>query len=146
MIRKFLDAFLLRTYVIPFETMFAALSIYSGITRLADFGVTSSVIIDTIGHTAAQFFSLAYLLGGIGMLVGLGTGRRNIEAFGLCIVSASILIGIIATIFILGFVPAVINGLVTGILFLIACAIRAHSIMKGGLHLVVLTDGKVTTK
>lgn len=110
--------------------MFATLSIYSGLTRIINFGVTSNVVIQTVGPTIAMLFAVAYLIAGVSMLFGIGLAKRNLEAFGLIVVASSVLIGIIATIYIVGVNPAIINGIFSSSLFLLACGIRAHSLFR----------------
>jgi hypothetical protein len=125
-IRRFFE----RQALAPFETMLGFFFVYAAIASIAHFGVIVSPLTKLLGPTVATIFNLVYLLAGLAMYLGIGFRRGNIEAAGLILLMASLAIRTIATGWLLGTSPMVINGYVLNAAFFFSCAIRLRTIHK----------------
>lgn len=118
------------TLIVPFETMFAIYSAYSGITGIFRFGIVSNTFQDVVGSTIADIFNILYFIAGLAMFFGIGLQKKHFESFGIIIVATSALIRTIALAFFAGLSPAIINSYFFSVIFTLACYIRLKSLLR----------------
>jgi hypothetical protein len=115
---------------LPFESLLAGLVVVSGIAGLLHYGV-----IDPIGALLPEWLVVgtqgAYLTSGLLMLLGMGRGRRDIEALGLVLLSTSGVIRWITYGYLLGFSPNFIVSGVFNTLIVVASVVRIKTILRG---------------
>lgn len=116
--------------LVPFETMFGFYCAYSGLAGLLNFGIVNNTFNSVAGFRTATIFNIIYLLAGLGMYIGTGFKKVNIEAFGLITVITSILIRTITTSWLLGVNPIIINSYIFNMSIIFACFIRLNTIGK----------------
>jgi hypothetical protein len=136
--------FLVNQSINPFEAMFGFYCIYSGITGLLDFGVANDIFRIAIGPTLALMFSIFYILAGLGVFVGIGIKKGNLEASGLIALITSVVIRLISIAWVAGFIPIVVNTYAFSIVFIVACIVRLGYIFRG--QVIVVLDGDLKIK
>jgi hypothetical protein len=122
---------LARFATVPFEAMIAALAAYSGGVGLLRFGANTDPLSLSLPLALVTMFQAGYLIAGLAMLVGLGTGRRNFEALGLVVVASSVLIRTVALVWVVGFTAPIINAMISSALVVLACVLRNRSLSRG---------------
>lgn len=123
-------AFFRRQGVVPFETTIAFFFMYAAIAAMVGFGVVASPLTRTLGAKWAMVFNVAYFIAGLSMFVGIGIRHGNIEAAGLILVIASLAVRTVATGWLVGINPLIINSYVSSGVFIFACVIRIIAIIK----------------
>lgn len=143
-LKLWLERFFLRTYIVPFETMFATFSIYSGVASIVHFGIISNPIADLLiaflGPVLSFIFNVGYILSGVGLLFGVGLGRRDFEAFGLIFLTTSIFVRTMIAGLLVGPTAPIANAFFSMIVFTAACMIRLHSILKNRQPVLVQSE------
>lgn len=126
----FIKKFFTQQRAAPFETMIGFACIYGGIASLLDFGIINSIFRYVLGFKITILFNSLYIIAGIGMFFGIGLNKHNMEAFGLITVATSITIRTIATGYIVGFNPLIINTYVLNAAIVLACTVRLITVIK----------------
>lgn len=121
--------------LVPFETMFGFYCAYSGLAGLLNFGIVSNAFNSATGYKTSTIFNIVYLLAGIGMYIGVGLKRINIEAFGLITVITSIIIRTITASWVFGINPVIINSYIFNTAIIFACIIRLITIYKNNIFI-----------
>lgn len=140
--------FLLRVYIVPFQSGLMMLIVYGAIINLLDFGVAENrsalgrALFQALGPIVARVVAVATLLAGSHTLIGLGLPRRDMEASGLVAVISIILIQSIVLTSAIGFGAAIINVWISNAIFSAACCTRLHSILTGR-QALILHFGKI---
>ena|ERR1051326_6825380 len=129
--RPVLD-FFQRQRLFPFESVFGFFCIYSGLAGLLQFGVSSEAVTNVLGPVLATVFNILFLLAGAGIYFGTGWNKPHLEASGLNIVVAALLIRSITLGWLVGINATVINAYVLNIAFIVACVVRLFNIHKLG--------------
>lgn len=127
---KGVKRFFIRQSLSPFETMFAFFCIYAGLARLFDFGVTVGPFQRALGSKAAIVLNVILVVSGLGIYVGRGIGRGDVEASGLILLATSLIITTIVNGWLFGLNPMVINSYVLNGAFVFSCVIRLVKIFK----------------
>jgi hypothetical protein len=116
--------------IVPFETVIAFYSAYSGVAGILEFGVANSIFSDSLGSGLVLIFNLIYIIAGMAMISGVALGRKDIESAGLILVITSILVRIIAIAVSMGISPAIINFHVLSVAMIVAAVTRLNFIFK----------------
>ena len=127
---EWVKKFFLRQAAVPFETTLAFFFMYAAVASMVGFGVVASPLSRTLGLVIAMIFNIAYLIAGLGMFVGIGTRRGDLEAFGLILIITSLAVRMVATGWLVGINPQIINGYVSSGVFIFACVMRMRLILK----------------
>jgi hypothetical protein len=121
---------LLAHKIVAFQSALATAFITSSIVKVLDWKAGPQILEQIVGFKATVAFIVGYFVAGLAMLVGVGW-RKDIEAFGLITVVASILVQLVILTTRMGFNLQAVNGLVFWGLFIGACFARLHSIFSG---------------
>src|SRR5687768_3914871 len=113
--------FIKRQSIVPFDTTFAFFCIYSGMISVFRIGIVPNIFRDTLGERISSMFDIGYALAGLLMFIGIGLGRRDVQAAGLITVITSITIRCVLIGWLIGFNSLVFNTYVFNIAFIIAC-------------------------
>lgn len=117
--------------MIPFETGFAALCVYNGVSGILSYGAVPKIFEQMLGYKFSLVFNIAYVISGLLMYLGIGLNRRNVEAFGVIIIMMSLSIRSLVVFFDVGFYELVVNSYVFATTFLISAAVRVYSLFAG---------------
>lgn len=134
--RKLKDAFN-RAAIIPFETAIGLLSIVSSTAGMFHFGIIDPVT-STLPYWEAILVNLAYILSGIGMTAGILADLGSVEAFGLWLLSGSVIVRFVLYGRVLGYGTSFIVTGALDSLFLGAAMIRLYHIRKR--HVIIKTS------
>lgn len=122
--------FLRRQSILPFETCFGFICIYSGFAGLLGYSAGSYAFRQTFGFKISLFFNITYLVGGIGLFFGLGFARRNLEAAGLIMIVMSLIVRLIIFHYLDVATMVLINNYAFSIAFIISSIVRAASLIN----------------
>ena len=117
----------------PFETMLGFICIYGGLAGIFNFGIINNIFTSVISYPLLLLLNIIYLISGITIFTGLGLKRGNLEAFGLVILSTTLIVRTVLIGFLLGFNPIIINSYISNAAFVFACIIRIRTIAKNNL-------------
>lgn len=133
-----------RHAVMPFETAFALMSIWSGLAGLFDWSLQSKTFNVSVNADLAMGFNVVYIVAGVSIFCGLGWAYRNLEAFGLILLFMSLVVRVVTTAALVGiFYPVVIGLVAQALFFCPACMWRFYSLWKG--EIVITTQAIVTS-
>lgn len=138
-IRQFFE----RQTASPFETMLAIYFAYAAVATMLNFGIVASPLTNLLGAKIAVLTNVAYLLAGLAMYFGIGLRKGNVEAFGLILVMTSLSVRAVATAWLLGTNPMIINSYVSTAVFLLACMVRLRMIFKSQQVLEGVSDSNL---
>ena len=125
-----IKTFFLRQAIVPFETTLAFFFMYAAVASMVGFGTVASPLSRALGTTMATLFNVVYLVAGLGMFVGIGTRRGDLEAFGLILVITSLAVRTVATGWLIVINPQIVYSYVSSGVFIFACVIRMTTILK----------------
>jgi hypothetical protein len=128
---KSILAILARLSVVPFESAIAVLVMYSGAVGLLRFGANSDPLTLQLPALLLTWTLGLYLVAGFALFLGVGLPHRGLEAFGLVVVGASLLIRTAALVTLVGLTAPVFNAIVTNAVFLLACLVRNRGLQRG---------------
>lgn len=121
-----------RLAVLPFDTTLAGLVLVSGLLALRHFG---GLGLDPLSAQLPGWLemvcNLLYALAGTAWLAGLGSGRGDLEAFGLTGVAAGITMRAVALVWFVGWSSAIFVVLVFDVMVLGACMVRLKHLIQG---------------
>lgn len=117
---------------LPFEALIGALAFVSGGLALLHYGgIGADVLTRALPAWLTTTSSALYLLSGASLIGGLFTGHRNVEAFGLIVIVASVIVRSIALFAVLGLSSLVITSYIFNAIVVWACAERLVTIIRG---------------
>lgn len=128
-----MKAFLTNIYINQklhaFETMFGFFCIYGGATGMLKFGIVNTAYSHAFSETFLLVVNIIYLLAGFGISFGIGLRRGDVEAFGLIILTTTLIIRTLMLGFLFGIDPVVINAYVLNLIFAASCIVRIKIIL-----------------
>jgi hypothetical protein len=128
-----MKAFLRRQSVLPFESLIAFLAVVSGGLALLNVGGLSADALSAELHVGwlVTLVQTLYLVSGLALFIGLGLGRRDLEAFGLVTLAAVEVIRSVGLYAFVGFEILVAVSYVFNAAIVLTCAVRLHTLTKG---------------
>jgi hypothetical protein len=123
--------FLARLNVVPFEEMMAEFILLSGAFGLVGIGGASQDALTMAIGDWALVFQASYVLAGLGMLIGMGTSKANIEAAGLALLLVSVLVRLIVFLYLFGLNEQAWVSLIFYLVITRACVRRMHTLVQG---------------
>lgn len=94
------------------------------------FGIVNTAYSHAFSETFLLVVNVIYLLAGFGIFLGLGLRRGDIEAFGLIILTTTLIIRTLMLGFLFGIDPVVINAYVLNLVFVASCIVRIKIILN----------------
>lgn len=132
-----------RLNVIPFEAAMAWISFFAGFVGVTH--LTTST--DSLNVFLPSWFVLAlnisYMLSGVGILIGLGTARRDAEGAGIVLLLGSVVVRALAIAFIAGIHISTFLLLVFYTVFALACLSRIRALFSGSVTVKILQGADV---
>lgn len=118
--------------IAPFETMLGFFFIYVGIFGIIYMAIGNTpTSVTTLGYKTTIVLNIAYSIAGLGMFIGIGLNKYNIEAFGLATIATSLFIRAFLTGWMVGIrSPLIVNIIVLNGIFVLSCITRLVNIIK----------------
>lgn len=127
--------------LLSFEALIGALAFVSGGLALLHYGgIGADVLSMALPGWLTTTSSALYLLAGAALIAGLVTGRRNVEAFGLVVIVASVVVRSIALFAVLGLSSLVVTSYIFNTVVVWACIERLLIILRGAV--ILLSEDK----
>jgi hypothetical protein len=120
-----------RWNTVPFETLFGCLAVFGGVIGLLHVGTSTDALDGVLGDPLVTTFQIVYILAGIFMLAGIGRGQAWLEAPGLILLVASVVVRALAVLILYGFDRNVIGLLALYVLVVYFSAVRLRSLYRG---------------
>lgn len=121
--------FFRRQSVVPFQVGLSVICVYSGIAGFLRFGMVNGIFNQVLGPLFANIFHATYLVSGVAIFFGIGLNRRNIEAFGVIILTMTLVVRSIVIHSHAGFSPDVVNNYAFAACFIASCGVRLWSLV-----------------
>jgi len=122
--------FFKRQFVVPFEVTFGIYSVYGGLMGIVGFGQVNTFVRQEFGDTLTTICNALYVVAGLAIFFGIGLNKRNIEASGLVLLIASLVVRAIALEKLIDWwtpqMPALIGNYVYSAIFIVACILRVR--------------------
>ena len=112
----------------PFKMALCFFAIYTGVSGLMNYGTSSEIFDAAVKYS--EIFNLAFIIAGMLTAIGIIMQKINVEAAGLCLISTSLVLRVIATIAIAGWTPSAHNLLALSVLFTAASVVRIFVIAQ----------------
>lgn len=123
--------FLARLAAVPIESAFAALILLASVAGLAHYGVMQDPLTVTFPGWLVTALLVLYGISGGCVLLGLGSGHGEVEAFGCALLIAGLVVRGFAIFDRVGLIPEVAVSLAFNAIFAVGYAVRLRAILRG---------------
>lgn len=128
--KAFIKKFFHNQAIAPFETVFGFFCAYSGLAGLFKFGIILTAYSQAISGKFLIFSNTIYLISGLGIFIGLGVRRGDMEAFGLILLTTVLIVRTLIFGFVFGFNPIIINSYILNAAFVFSSIVRFKTIAR----------------
>lgn len=122
--------FLGRLAVLSVNAGFALLILLASVAGLLHYGVSADPLTLTVASWLVTALQALYALSGLTMLLGIGLGHGDLEAFGIVVLIAGLLIRAVVIVDALGFTPVVTLAVAFNLIFAGCYVVRLRSLLR----------------